>query len=280
MFVSGTRWCGRLPGHPDTAPFTGPLTCIGIGTSDPWNCDGTAIQISHVEEGEQDFGNPEGCVCASPAIDAYLSADPVIGDNENPDDDCMLWWFRKDVFSVAAVADCLQTNGDFNNCEFIMPAIDPADTPPMYPLTDPGLSACNAFDVMSTGCSAMGSLPTDSYSDHYALRTAVSWDAGASRYNVNAEFFGDILKNPGWIVKDGPRLEWTGGGWALVNVRPGTIAEALGLRTGDVPKKLNGADITDVDAALGAIGVLRSQTSFQLQVKRNGAIVTFNYELR
>ncbi len=70
-----------------------------------------------------------------------------------------------------------------------------------------------------------------------------------------------------------------GGGFHLAAVRPGSYLESLGLRTGDVVRRIDGRPINSVDDAARACAWLRVADHFTVEVVRNGAPVQLRFQI-
>lgn len=108
-------------------------------------------------------------------------------------------------------------------------------------------------------------------------------DAGNDRYEVEASLVKELTENPMAIkgVRFLPSVS-SGAidGFRLVHARPDSIANAMGLRRGDVVQAINGHALTSADALLDVYSKLRDQKSFQATVVRDGAPVTLSYDVR
>ena len=68
-------------------------------------------------------------------------------------------------------------------------------------------------------------------------------------------------------------------GFRLVAVRPGSLYEELGLKTGDVLEAVNGAPLSNPDVAFGLMARLRDQPKVALVVNRAGQRLTWELSL-
>ena len=66
-------------------------------------------------------------------------------------------------------------------------------------------------------------------------------------------------------------------GIRLSGVRPGSIFEDIGFRSGDIIKSINGESIQSVDDALKFYSSLKSAENVSLQIRRNGVDQNLNY---
>ncbi|MBK6922772.1 MAG: hypothetical protein IPH07_35625 [Deltaproteobacteria bacterium] len=292
--MDGTLWCARLPPHPE-APVgvPGPRYCKDNGTVDPWVCD--EGEVGDIIEPPPDGDAPKGCVCVPPEVHAEYAIDHIIGDDETPGGILMLY---RDEIYAAAVTRCLEiideTPGvNHNECENIIgPSLD-ADLIPDL-VQSGGIGSCAAFQIYAPDTTGgadsttagfdvdpgVAELPDDSYTDHYVLSQAITWNSDKSRYDVDAGFFEDMLDNPGWLLKESPRVNMvTGTNWTLTDVSAGTVVYALGLRTGDRPIVLNGMAINTIPGVLDAYASLASASDFTLTLLRSGSPFTIAYRV-
>lgn len=83
------------------------------------------------------------------------------------------------------------------------------------------------------------------------------------------------------LARGRPELE--GGrtvGFLLSEVRPGSVLEKLGLRSGDRLRRVSGIELVSVEAALTALARIQSVPRFSIEVVRGGAPATLDYEVR
>lgn len=101
---------------------------------------------------------------------------------------------------------------------------------------------------------------------------------------VNQEGILHALENPARLMTDA-RLQpnYVNGiqeGFMLREVRNGGIYESLGLQNGDVLLRINNYDITNPEIALQALTALKGMDRVALDIIRNGARMTLNYQIR
>jgi hypothetical protein len=76
----------------------------------------------------------------------------------------------------------------------------------------------------------------------------------------------------------GAHAEKASGGYRLESVREGSDASELGVRTGDVLRKVNGKSLKDADP-VDLWLQLKSQTRFEVQLERGGEPRTHHYKI-
>lgn len=69
-------------------------------------------------------------------------------------------------------------------------------------------------------------------------------------------------------------------GYKVVQVKPGSMFDQLGIKMGDVISNVNGTPVNDPAKALQLLSDLKNLNQVTLAIKRNGAPVTLNYSLR
>ena len=225
-----------------------------------------------------DGTNPWACQCASPALHSIFLSDSTIENNNSE----MLLQFRAMVFEAAedVCIDLVDASSDFSDCGLIVEALQADDAfPALFQEGQPGECAAGGNFGADTG-EGMENMPGDNYTDYYTLGSVVTWNQTQQRYDIDADFFDDMLDNPGWILNDSARLVPISGGYKVSGVTAGEVAAALGLQDNDVPKTLNSLDVSDIPALMETAEALMNETSFTLEVKRSGSIVSIDYEVR
>ena len=66
-------------------------------------------------------------------------------------------------------------------------------------------------------------------------------------------------------------------GFKLVGVRPGSLYRAIGIRSGDVVRSINGKKIDSPNKAMELFTQLKTASNIKLEVERRGKVVPFNY---
>ena len=68
-------------------------------------------------------------------------------------------------------------------------------------------------------------------------------------------------------------------GFKLFQIRPDSIYARVGIQNGDVIRRLNGFDINSPDKALEAYSKLREANHIEVEIERNGSLITKTYDL-
>lgn len=77
--------------------------------------------------------------------------------------------------------------------------------------------------------------------------------------------------------------DFTGGhpdGFRMVNIQSGSLFQELGLAQGDVIRSINGLSMNDPQNFMKALSTLQSATNVQINLLRNGAPQTFDYQIQ
>jgi len=107
---------------------------------------------------------------------------------------------------------------------------------------------------------------------------------GERYYLLNREKVQEALENPQQILTDARLLpNFRNGkqvGFKVYEVRPGGLYESLGLKNGDILLRINGLDISSPEVAIQAMSALRGMNRINLDIMRNGAKLSLNYQIR
>lgn len=92
------------------------------------------------------------------------------------------------------------------------------------------------------------------------------------------------LDNIGSVLTDArltPVSSKDGAEGFLVNeIKPGGLFDALGLKNGDILKRVNGFEVTSPEKAIQVLTALRGESTIDLDVVRDGKKSNFHYEIR
>lgn len=105
---------------------------------------------------------------------------------------------------------------------------------------------------------------------------------GDNSFRVNREFVADQLRNPD-IFRQALIVPNAGGGFLVRQIQPGSLYEKLGLKVGDVIRKVNGNDINSVDEVLRLyqeFGGVDAVADIELEVLRGGRPEQLRYTVQ
>ena len=96
---------------------------------------------------------------------------------------------------------------------------------------------------------------------------------------IDEAFARQLYLDPSPLLDDGARLVYDTKRrrHVLHDVEPGSLAHALGLRTGDVLEAIDGTTIFDLDSALQTYARLADADVITVEVKRGTRWLTFTY---
>lgn len=247
-----------------------------------------------------------GCWCASiqnPSADetagdseseharlsAMLDMNNVVVVGDAADDDLKL---LRDTIYIETRRVCgdlalAQFPGLDDNCDASPIPIDDQDgdmsspeVTPIFPVGENG--DCIADEAYYVGSPIVGAqaVAIDNYDDYYSLGSVIAYNSGTQKYEIDEDFFYDMLDNPDWLVHDHARVEpASGSGWKFTDVRNGEILYALGIRTNDRIVSLNGYTFTDWGDVIEAHENLQNSTAFTLVVFRSTTSVTLKFQV-
>ena len=97
---------------------------------------------------------------------------------------------------------------------------------------------------------------------------------GGDRFVVSRAMVEQALKNPRKVAQGGRMRPYTRNGKSVglraVRIRKGTVLDRLGLKNGDVVRKINGFDLASPDGMLSAVALLKQRDTFTLAIERGG----------
>lgn len=105
---------------------------------------------------------------------------------------------------------------------------------------------------------------------------------GNNVFSVDRNVLSEELRNPG-LLRQALMVPNAGGGFLVRQIKPGSVYQKLGLRVGDVIRKVNGQDINTLDEALQVyqqLGGVDQVASVEIEVMRAGRIERLQYTIR
>lgn len=106
---------------------------------------------------------------------------------------------------------------------------------------------------------------------------------GESSWMVSADKLTDMVSNinqyVGQVVAYQHRENGKPAGFRIRHLEEGNDFEKLGIENGDIIKKVNGLEVNDLTDVLKTVYQLSGETTFQMEVERNGQTETLNYQL-
>ena len=105
---------------------------------------------------------------------------------------------------------------------------------------------------------------------------------GNNSYRIDRELVAEQMRDPN-IFRQALIVPNAGGGFLVRQIKPGSIYEKLGLRVGDIIRKVNGRNINSVDEALRLyqqLGGLDQVADVELEVQRAGRSEQLRYTVQ
>ena len=125
--------------------------------------------------------------------------------------------------------------------------------------------------------------PSDRNARADAIRNGIK-KTGAYDFQVDRAMINDELKDLGKLQSEArvvPNYEnQKYDGFKLVGVRPGSLYRALGIRSGDVIKSVNGTAIDSPTKALELFEQLKSSSDIKVEIDRRGQPKTLSYTIQ
>ncbi len=103
---------------------------------------------------------------------------------------------------------------------------------------------------------------------------------GAARFELPRRAVYGWLARPARLTAGVGSVRRTDRGLELNDVRPGSLAAALGLEDGDVIRAINGDEVAPMDSALALSSRLAHVEQITLDLRRRGAPLILNYMIR
>lgn len=99
------------------------------------------------------------------------------------------------------------------------------------------------------------------------------------RFEVSRKEIARYLSDLGTLASEA-RVFPSTEGFKVFAIRPGSMIARLGVQNGDKLTKVNGIALNNAEAVLDAYSRLQSASHFEIQLERDGALVTQTYELQ
>ncbi len=125
--------------------------------------------------------------------------------------------------------------------------------------------------------------------DHTPRRNRTNWAAGITKvgpdeYEIKRSLLDEQLQDLGKLGTQARIIpNYRNGryeGFKLVGVRPNSLYRAIGIRSGDVIKRVNGVAIDNPSKAIELFEQFRTASEISLDIERRGKVKTFTYKIR
>jgi general secretion pathway protein C len=110
-------------------------------------------------------------------------------------------------------------------------------------------------------------------------------ELGPGRFAIPQRVVDDALNNFSQILTQArmvPNLtpDNKTDGFKVFQIKSGSIYEKLGMKDGDIIKRVNGAELDSFEKATGLFTALRNEKSISIDLVRNGQRINYTYEIR
>lgn len=107
---------------------------------------------------------------------------------------------------------------------------------------------------------------------------------GEREWTIDRGAVDNALENIGSVLGDARLTPVTENGavqgFMVTEIKPRGIFDALGLKNGDVLRRVNGYEVTSPEKAVQVLTALKGQTDIELDIVRGGSPMSFNYQIR
>ncbi len=105
---------------------------------------------------------------------------------------------------------------------------------------------------------------------------------GGNNYELNRDTISRQLRSPEFL-RQALIVPAAGGGFVVRNIQPGSLYEQVGLKKGDVIKKVNGKTINNMNDVMNLyrqVGDINNFSSINVEISRNGQQQQLQFQLR
>ncbi len=137
---------------------------------------------------------------------------------------------------------------------------------------------CDGVDNCSAGAAAPPAVSLDC--SDWAPAAGISFDATNGRYVLDWGFWYGVMSDPYRIACETTNTVMPNvgsSGFTVDDVSPGSLADLLGLQSGDVLVSLNGQSLATLADVVTVATGLPNGTRFELVIERQGRSVTLPY---
>lgn len=101
-----------------------------------------------------------------------------------------------------------------------------------------------------------------------------------NQWEIDRVFFSQLMADQTLLLEDAARIEpWPYGGYYFTNVDQGSVAYALGFRSGDKIIKINGYYLGSLESAMVAWNAVKDLGSWVVTIQRGSTYYDFYYDL-
>ncbi len=105
------------------------------------------------------------------------------------------------------------------------------------------------------------------------------------RYLIPEASINDLLSNLPQIMKDARAVPNIGAdnridGFKMLEIRPQSIYEKIGLKNGDIVRRINEDELNSVEKGMSLFTALRNEKTISIDIDRGGSRLNYTYEIR
>lgn len=119
-----------------------------------------------------------------------------------------------------------------------------------------------------------------------ARPTNVSFEEiGPGRFLIPENTVNDLMGNLPQIMRDARAVPNIGpdnriDGFKMLEIKPNSIFEKLGLQNGDIVRRVNDEDLNSVEKGMSLFTALRNEKTISIDIDRSGSRLNYTYEIR
>lgn len=110
-------------------------------------------------------------------------------------------------------------------------------------------------------------------------------EIGPGRYLIPESSINDLMSNLPQIMRDARAVPNIGSdnridGFKMLEIKPKSIYEKIGLQNGDIVRRINDEDLNSVEKGMSLFTALRNEKTISIDIDRNGSRLNYTYEIR
>ncbi len=107
---------------------------------------------------------------------------------------------------------------------------------------------------------------------------------GPDTFEVRREFVQKNLSNMAHLLTSARAIPYIKNGqiqgFRLINISPSSFFRTIGIRNGDIIKKINGISVSNPESIFKILGDIQNETYFEIEIERAGKSKVFKYYVR
>lgn len=127
--------------------------------------------------------------------------------------------------------------------------------------------------------------PVSRPSSRSQVKDVVFEEIGPGRYLIPESSINDLMSNLPQIMRDARAVPNIGSdnrinGFKMLEIKPRSIYEKIGLQNGDIVRRINDEDLNSVEKGMSLFTALRNEKTISIDIDRNGSRLNYTYEIR